>query len=200
MFYPRCSHHLFLPPIPHSRIESLKHDSRKDAKAAKATDRGPLFYDFIRPRQQIRRNRYSNLFRCLQVDKHLKLCGQFGRHVGGFGALQDFIDVHWDSSIHLIEVCPIRNKAASLNRFPATKHTWKPVLCRKLHDLLTMRVGYGIWKDEKSIGFLFDYCIESRANLSGVFYLIILKGCSQASGGALCLPQFALFTCMQWTR
>src|SRR5215510_14463383 len=45
MFYPRCSHHLFLPPIPHLRIESLKHDSRKDAKAAKVTDRGPLFYD-----------------------------------------------------------------------------------------------------------------------------------------------------------
>src|SRR5215469_1480930 len=63
-----------------------------------------------------------------------------------------------------------------------------------------MRVGYGIWKDEKGIGFLFDYRIESRAYFRAVFYLIILKGGSQASGGALCLPQFALFACVKRTR
>jgi hypothetical protein len=33
----------FFPPIPHSRIESLKHDSHKDAKAARVTERGPSF-------------------------------------------------------------------------------------------------------------------------------------------------------------
>jgi len=70
------------------------------------TDRGPLFYDFIRSRQQIRRNRYSNLFRRLQVDRHLKLCGQFRRHVGGLGAFQDLVDVHGKSPVYLIEKMP----------------------------------------------------------------------------------------------
>src|SRR5215831_2551805 len=168
--------------------------------APKATDRSPSSYDFIRSRQQIRRHRQADLLGRFQIDHQLELHRLLDWNVCGLGAFEDLVDMHGNSPVYPFEIWSIGHQPSSFDRFLASKHAGELVLHRKLRDLHVMGVGYGIWKDEKSIGFLFDYCIESRANLRGVFYLIILKGGSQASGGALCLPQFALFTCMQRTR
>ena len=107
--------------------------------------------------------------------------------------------MHGNSPVYLMEAWPIGHEAASLDKFLASEHAGKPVLCRKLRNLLTMRVGYGVWKDQKSIGFLLDYRIEGRVNVRRVFYLVIQKGGSQGSGGALCLPQLALLAWMRRT-
>src|SRR5262245_60455707 len=107
MFYPRCSHHLFLPPIPHLRIESLKHDSRKDAKAAKVTDRGPLFYDL-----SARASKFGGIVRpiCSAVFKLINISNFVGNSVGTSAGLAPFRILSTCTgsrrSVYLIEKMP----------------------------------------------------------------------------------------------
>jgi hypothetical protein len=44
-----------------------------------------LLDDFIRSRQHVRRNRYADLFGCIQVDDQLKLRWLLHRQISGLG-------------------------------------------------------------------------------------------------------------------
>ena len=122
---------------------------------------------------------------CFAVFKFMNNSNFVGNSVGTSAGFAPFRILSTCTGIRLyssVEAWPIGHEPTSFDRFLASEHAREPVLHRKLRDLRMMRVGYGVWKDQKSIGFLFDYCIESRANLCGVFYLIILKGGSQGLG------------------
>ena len=66
-----------------------------------------LLHHFIRPRQQFRRNRQSNLFRRLQVDDELKLRRLLHRQISRLGAFQDLVHVNSRAPIEVIVVRPI---------------------------------------------------------------------------------------------
>ena len=51
------------------------------------------FYDSIRSRQHIRRNRYVDLLSGFQIDEELKLSRLLDGNVGGLGTLQDLVHV-----------------------------------------------------------------------------------------------------------
>ena len=51
------------------------------------------FYDFIRSRQHIRRNRQADLLRRFQIDHQLKLGRLLDEQVSRLGAFEDFVHV-----------------------------------------------------------------------------------------------------------
>ncbi len=50
-----------------------------------------LFYDFVRSRQHVRRNRQADLLGCFKIDDELELGWLFYRQFSGLGAFQDFV-------------------------------------------------------------------------------------------------------------
>jgi hypothetical protein len=53
----------------------------------------PLLNDFIRPRQNIGRNRQADLVSRFEIDDELKLLRLLDRQVRGLGAFENFVDV-----------------------------------------------------------------------------------------------------------
>ena len=80
--------------------------------------------------------------------------------------------MHRNSPVYLFEAWPIGNEPAILDRLLASEHAGEPVLRCKLRNLRTMPVGYGVWEDKQSIGFLLEYRIEGRGNVRCVFYCL----------------------------
>ena len=64
------------------------------------------FYDLIRSRQHVGRNRKADLFRCLHVDYKLKLRRLLNRQVGRLGTLEDLVHVAGGAPIQIGSVAP----------------------------------------------------------------------------------------------
>src|SRR5262247_4141899 len=101
---------------------------------------GPSFDHLIRPLQERRRDREAESLGGLEVDDQLELNGLFDRKVGGFGALQDLVDIGRGAAEEIREACPISHEAAGVRCFPECEHCWHPVLCGQVYDALVLTV------------------------------------------------------------
>src|SRR5262245_54274914 len=71
---------------------------------------------FIRPREKFRRERQTDLLRCLQIDDEFELCRLLHRQVGRFGTFQNLVHVNSGTAIEVIEVSPIGHETALIDK------------------------------------------------------------------------------------
>gem|GEM_PF-7093731 len=91
-----------------------------------------LSYDSVRPRQEVRRNCYADLFSGFKIYHQLQFCWQFNRQIGGLCAFQDFISIYRGATIRIGAAVRIGHEAAGFDKLQVCIHRWQPVLGRKL--------------------------------------------------------------------
>ena len=62
------------------------------------------FYDSIRTRQHLLRNRHADLLSRFQIDDEFELRRLLDRKIGRFGAFQNFINVDCNATVRLESV------------------------------------------------------------------------------------------------
>ena len=97
-----------------------------------------LFDDLIRPREKLRRNRQSDLFRRLQVDDKLKLRRLLHRQISRFGAFQESCPRKQRRlPIEVIVVRPVGHETALIDKLLLKVNSRQAVFAGKLDDPLS---------------------------------------------------------------
>src|SRR3990167_3847722 len=90
------------------------------------------FYDSVRPRQHIRRNRESDLFCRLEIYHQLELLRLLHRQVSRLGAFQDLVHICGSAPGQVGEICPVGYKATIVHKFSPVVYRRQPALYREV--------------------------------------------------------------------
>src|SRR5215475_3491531 len=93
-----------------------------------------LPYYFVRPRQDIRRNRETDLLYCLEVDDQLKLRRLLHWDIGGFGSFENLVHLDGCAPDYVIVVCPIGYKSTCFHPFFILEYCRQAILCQKIEN------------------------------------------------------------------
>src|SRR5690242_10544039 len=96
------------------------------------------FYDLIRPREHIRRNRETDLFRCFQVDHQLEFCRSLYRQIGWFCTFEDFIYIGDGAPVQVEDVDAVSHKPTSFDKAIIVENHREPGLCREFNSLCSL--------------------------------------------------------------
>src|SRR5438046_7294517 len=95
------------------------------------------FYDFVCPRQHIRRNREADLLCRLKVNDEFKLRCLLHWQISRFGSFQYLVHVNSRTPIQVIVLHPIGHEATLINKLLLELNSRQPVSARKLDDSLS---------------------------------------------------------------
>src|SRR5262245_57614563 len=90
--------------------------------------------DFIRPRQHLGRDREAQSLRRLEIDHEPDLDWLLDGEVGGFGPLEDLVDVAGAAPPEIREVRPVGHEAPGFHGQPIGVCGGQTVFCREVYE------------------------------------------------------------------
>src|SRR5262245_794540 len=90
----------------------------------------------IRPQQHIRRNRDTDLLRCLEIDYQLELHWLLHREISGFPPFENLVNVYSGVTPHVWNTRAVRHKTTVSHKNAGKMDCWQLVPRRKINNLV----------------------------------------------------------------
>src|SRR5437660_12659468 len=104
-----------------------------------------LLNQVVSPRQHRWWNGEAEVFGRFQIDHQLELGGLLNGHVAGLGGLENPVDVGSGAPMQISQVRAIGHKPPSIAIFPRRTRCRQPVLCRQVHEALSVNAKHCDW-------------------------------------------------------
>src|SRR5258708_4825009 len=77
-----------------------------------------------------------------EVDEQFEFGGLFDGESSGLCTLEDLVHIAGGAPIQVGDVRPVRHQAPAIDIAPNGVHRWQPVLCRQVHDALSLHAEH----------------------------------------------------------